>query len=119
MARDLAESARAPLESWQALRDAVRGSDEDGADALSEASDAAERFETALGEAGRAATGAGAAAGAAAAAAIPDTEAAVTGWRAVTTALSDYASKAREIGGDIGQSLVGAFQSAENAVASS
>ena len=94
----------------------MRGSDEDGADALSEASDAAERFETALGEAGRAATGAGAAAGAAAAAAIPDTEAAVTGWRAVTTALSDYASRAREIGGDIGQSLVSAFQSAENAV---
>ena len=59
---------------------------------------------------------AGAAAGAAAAAAEPNAEAAVTGWRAVTAALSDYASKAREIGGDIGQSLVGAFQSAENAV---
>ena len=44
------------------------------------------------------------------------TEAAVTGWQAVTAALSDYASKARQIGGDIGQSLVGAFQSAENAV---
>jgi hypothetical protein len=38
------------------------------------------------------------------------------GWQAVTAALSDYASKARDIGGDIGQSLVGAFQSAENAV---
>src|SRR5690606_28524752 len=55
-------------------------------------------------------------AGTAAAAAKPDTEAAVTGWQAVTAALSDYASKAREIGGDIGQSLVSAFQSAENAV---
>ena len=55
-------------------------------------------------------------AGAAAAVAEPATDAAVTGWRAVTAALSDYASKAREIGGDIGQSLVGAFQSAENAV---
>ena len=65
---------------------------------------------------GRAATAAGAAAGAAAAAAEPATETAVTGWQAVTAALSDYASKAREIGGDIGQSLVGAFQSAENAV---
>ena len=53
---------------------------------------------------------------AAAAAAEPNTEAAVTGWQAVTAALSDYASKAREIGGDIGQSLVSAFQSAENAV---
>ena len=61
-------------------------------------------------------TDAGAAAGAAAAAAEPATEAAVTGWQAVTAALSDYASNAREIGGDIGQSLVGAFQSAENAV---
>jgi hypothetical protein len=108
-ARDLAESVRAPLESWQALRDAVRGSDQDGADALTEATGAAERLETALDDAGRAATGAGAAA-------KPATEAAVTGWQAVTAALSDYASRAREIGGDIGQSLVGAFQSAESAV---
>jgi len=115
-ARDLAEGARAPLESWQALRDAVRGTDEASADALTEATGAAERLETALGDAGRAATDAGAAAGAAAAAAEPASEAAVTGWQAVTAALSDYATKARDIGGDIGQSLVGAFQSAENAV---
>ena len=73
-------------------------------------------METALGDAGRAATGAGAAVGAAAAAAETNTEAAVTGWQAVTAALSDYVSKARDIGGDIGQTLVGAFQSAENAV---
>ncbi|CTQ34411.1 phage tail tape measure protein, lambda family [Jannaschia rubra] len=112
-ARDLAEGARAPLASWQALRDAVQGSNEGGADALNEATGAAERLETALGDAGRAATSTGAAAGAAA---EPDTEAAVTGWQAVTAALSDYASKARDIGGDIGQALVGAFQSAENAV---
>ncbi|MBP8929785.1 MAG: phage tail tape measure protein, partial [Paracoccus sp.] len=115
-ARDLAEGARAPLESWQALRDAVRATDEDGADALAEATTAAERFETALDGAGQAATDAGTAAGAAAAAAEPNVETAVTGWQAVTAALSDYASKAREIGGDIGQSLVGAFQSAETAV---
>ncbi|MCH2164709.1 MAG: hypothetical protein MK098_08655 [Marinovum sp.] len=83
------------------------------------AATAAERFETALGDAGRAANNAGAAAGAAgaaAAAAEPNVETAVTGWQVVTAALSDYASKAREIGGDIDQSLVGAFQSAENAV---
>jgi hypothetical protein len=78
-ARDLAEGARAPIASWQALRDAVRSSSEDGADALTEATDAAERFETALGDAGRAAAGAGAATGSAAAAAEPDTEAAVSG----------------------------------------
>jgi uncharacterized protein (TIGR02217 family) len=35
----------------------------------------------------------------------------------VTAALADYAAKARDIGGDIGNALVGAFQSAENAVA--
>jgi hypothetical protein len=102
--------------AMQVLRDAMRGSDGVGADALGDATASAERFETALGNAGRAATNAGAAAGAAAAAAEPATEAAVTGWQAVTAALSDYAAKVREIGGDIGQSLVGAFQSAENAV---
>ena len=106
-ARDLAEGARAPLESWEALRDAVRGTDGEadqttfrgtvvppnGADALTEATGAAERLETALGDAGRAAAGAGAAAGAAAAAVEPDPEAAVTGWQAVTAALSDYAQQ--------------------------
>ncbi len=102
--------------AMQALRDAMRGSDETGADALTEATNAAERFETALDNAGSAATETGAAAAAAAAAAAPATEAAVTGWQAVSAALADYAGKAREIGGDIGQALVGAFQSAENAV---
>ena len=36
---------------------------------------------------------------------------------AVTAALADYATKARDIGADVGQTLVGAFQSAEEAVA--
>ncbi|MAO95459.1 MAG: phage tail tape-measure protein [Citromicrobium sp.] len=102
--------------AMQALRDAMRGGDDVGADPLREATQAAERFETALDGAGSAATETGAATTAAAAAAEPATESAVTGWQAVTAALSDYASKAREIGGDIGQSLVSAFQSAENAV---
>jgi hypothetical protein len=34
----------------------------------------------------------------------------------MTAALADYATKARNIGGDLGQALVGAFTSAENAV---
>lgn len=93
----------------QALGDAMSGGDDTGTDALDQATAAAERFEATLGDAGRAATDA-------AAAAEPDTEATVSGWQAVTTALSDYASKARDIGGEIGQSLVSAFQSAENAV---
>ena len=105
----LSDAAARPMTAWQTLRDAMRGSDADGADALAEATAAADRFEAALGEAGGAATDAGAAA-------TPDTNAAATGWQAITAALSDYASKAREIGADIGQSLVSAFQSAENAV---
>ena len=116
-ARDLAEGARAPLESWQALRDAVRGSDEASArcaDRGHRTRPSGWRRRLAMPDAPRQVR-------------VrrpelppprrsPTTEAAVTGWQAVTAALSDYASKAREIGGDIGQSLVGAFQSAENAV---
>jgi hypothetical protein len=112
----LSDAATRPLAAWNALKAAVAGSGAASQAALNDATVAATDLGTALGDVGRAATGAGAAAGAAAAGAEPATEAAVTGWQAVTTALSDYASKAREIGGDIGQSLVGAFQSAENAV---
>jgi hypothetical protein len=43
-------------------------------------------------------------------------KAALTGWQAVTAALAEYATKAREIGGEIGSALVGAFQSAETAI---
>uniref|UniRef100_UPI002481A500 phage tail tape measure C-terminal domain-containing protein n=1 Tax=Salibaculum halophilum TaxID=1914408 RepID=UPI002481A500 len=112
----LSQAAARPMTAWQALKDAVAGAGSDGAAALEVATDSADRFEAALGAAGQAATEAGAAAGPAASAAAPSTERAVTGWQAVTAALSDYATKAREIGGDIGQSLVGAFRSAENAV---
>ena len=112
----LTEAAARPMTAWQALKNAVAGADSDGAAALEAATTSADRFEDALGAAGQAATEAGAAAGAAASAAEPSTERAVTGWQAVTAALSDYATRAREIGGDIGQSLVGAFRSAENAV---
>lgn len=112
----LSQAAARPMTAWQALKDAVAGAGSDGAAALEAATDSADRFEEALGAAGQAATEAGAAAGAAASAAAPSTERAVTGWQAVTVALSDYATKARQIGGDIGQSLVGAFRSAESAV---
>jgi hypothetical protein len=40
----------------------------------------------------------------------------VTGWQAVTAALADYAARARDIGKDIGNALVGAFQRAEEAI---
>ena len=50
------------------------------------------------------------------AAAAEGAERAATGWGAVTATLADYAAKARDIGGDIGKALVGAFQSAETAI---
>lgn len=108
-ASDLASGALAPLASWQALKDAVAGAGTEGEAALDGATDAADQFDESLTAAGRAAGGAGAAA-------ADGAEAAKTGWDAAVGALADYAAKARDIGGDIGQTLVGAFQSAENAV---
>ncbi|MDB5658089.1 MAG: phage tail tape-measure protein [Cypionkella sp.] len=107
----LADAASRPLSSWQALQDAMTKAGTDGAAALDGATTAADGTTDALNAAGTAAGGAGAAGKAAA-------DAAATGWAAVTAALSDYAAKSRDIGGDVGQTLVGAFQSAEDAVAS-
>ena len=106
----LADGATRPLSSWQALQDAMTKAGTDGATALDTATTAADDSTDALNAAGTAAGGAGAANKAAA-------EAAATGWAEVTAALADYASKARDIGADVGQTLVGAFQSAEDAVA--
>ena len=127
--RDQASSSRASAfdgvgPAMEALRAAISGGEDDaGAAALDVATEAAGRYEDALGGVETAATGAGAAAKeageagkAAAEDAKPATEATATGWKAVTEALSDYAKKAKDIGADIGQALVSAFQSAENAV---
>ena len=61
-------------------------------------------------------SGAGRAGGAAGQAAAEAAEVAATGWARVAESLDSYAAKARDISGDVGQALVGAFQSAENAV---
>jgi phage-related minor tail protein len=106
----LADAASRPMQSWKALKDAVAGAGSEGEVALDGAADAADRLDESMTEAGRAAGGAGAAAAAGA-------EVAKTGWEAAVATLADYAAKARDIGGDIGQTLVGAFTSAENAVA--
>ena len=108
-ATELAAGALAPLASWQALKDAVAGAGADGAAALAGATNAAEQFDDAITEAGQRSSGAGAAAAKAA-------EVAKVGWEAAVATLSEFATKARNIGGDIGSTLVGAFQSAENAV---
>ena len=94
----------------EALRAAMRASGEDGADALDQATEAADRVTESLDSAGQAGRAAGAAN-------ADGSEQAATGWAAVTATLADYAAKARDIGADIGQTLVGAFRSAEDAVA--
>jgi phage-related minor tail protein len=111
-------------EAVAALGEAVTRSSEESEAALTGAGDAADDFAESLDAAGAAARGAGGAAraaGAEAAAASEEmaeaAEETIGGWQAVTAALAEYAEKAREIGGDIGQALVGAFQGAENAVA--
>ena len=105
----LADAAARPMQSWQALQDAVAGAGTESEAALDGAADAADRLDESMTEAGRAAGGAGAAAAAGA-------EVAKTGWEAAVETLADYAAKARDIGGDIGNALVSAFSSAENAV---
>jgi lambda family phage tail tape measure protein len=105
----LADAAARPMQSWQALKDAVAGAGTEGEAALDGATDAADRLDESMTKAGRAAGGAGATAAAGA-------EVAKTGWEAAVATLADYAAKARDIGGDIGNALVSAFTSAENAV---
>lgn len=113
----LANAADRPLTSWQALRDAVTDAGTEAETALADAAASADALGLELNETAAAAGSAGTAARAAGAATAEGAQQAVTGWGAVTATLADYAAKARDIGGDIGQTLVGAFQSAENAVA--
>ena len=112
----LTDAATRPLAAWQALKDAVTGSGTEAQTALTGAATSADALAAGLDDTTAAANGAGGAARDAGTAAGEGAERALTGWQAVTAALSDYASRAREIGGDIGQSLVSAFQSAEDAV---
>ncbi|SIS76638.1 phage tail tape measure C-terminal domain-containing protein [Phaeovulum vinaykumarii] len=112
----LTDAATRPLAAWQALKDAVTGSGTESEAALTDAATSADALAAGLDDTATAANGAGGAARGAGTATGEGAERALTGWRAVTAALSDYASRAREIGGDIGQSLVSAFQSAEDAV---
>ena len=91
----------------QALGDAIKGAD--SAASLDDAAAAAGRVTTALDKSATAARKAGKANKKA-------SDEAVTGWDAVVKSLSDYAAKARDIGADVGNALVNAFQGAENAI---
>ncbi|WP_374422718.1 phage tail tape measure C-terminal domain-containing protein [Paracoccus sp. (in: a-proteobacteria)] len=112
----LADAAGRPLASWQALKDALTGTGAGAETALADAAAAAGALGDELDETGGAAGRAGTAGRQAGADTAAGAEQALTGWQAVTAALADYAAKARDIGGDIGSALVGAFTSAENAI---
>ena len=112
----LADAAGRPLTSWQALKDAVTGTGTEAETALADAAASADALTAGLNDTATAADGAGGAARDAGALAAEGADTALTGWQAVTAALADYAAKARDIGGDIGSALVGAFTSAENAI---
>ena len=115
-AGELAAATVAPLESWQALKDAVIAVGEEGADALDDAADAADRVADAMDKTSGAAGRAGTAGRKAGKDAKDGAAEALRSWDAVAKSLADYAEKARNIGGDIGNALVNAFQSAENAI---
>lgn len=107
-ATDLAAGATAPLASWQALKDAVRGAGADGADALDDAQASTEALADGLDVATTAAKTTGGAVKTAA-------EVAATGWGQVSIALADYAKGAMDWGKGLGETLTSAFQSAESA----
>ncbi|ATX65519.1 phage tail tape measure C-terminal domain-containing protein [Roseinatronobacter bogoriensis] len=113
----LASAFDGAREAMATLLAAVRGSGEESADALDAATAGAQRMSEALDQAEAAAGRAGAAGRQAGSDTASGATVALTGWQAVTAALSEYADKARDIGADIGQALVGAFGAAENAVA--
>jgi hypothetical protein len=112
----LADAAARPMTAWQALRDAISGADDEGADALDSATRSSKRLNDELDKNDDKAGRAGGVARQAGKDAADGAKTAATGWRAVSASLSEYASRAREIGGDIGQALTGAFQSAEEAM---
>ena len=104
----LTEAATRPLAAWQALKDAILGSGNEGEDALAAAAAAAADLEVGLEDAGKSAGGAGPAIKKAA-------EEAAAGWDAVTASLADYAKGAMDWGKGLGETLTSAFQSAESA----
>lgn len=112
----LSNAASRSMAAWQALRDAVSGTGEEGAAALDSAAQSAERLNGAIEDTEDQAGRAGSAARQAGEDAAAGAETARAGWQAVTEALSDYASRAREIDEDIGSALAGAFQSGEDAI---
>jgi len=91
-----------PLESMAALRDAMTTSTAETEVALNRTSDAAERVAETVSKAGSAAKSAA--------------EIAKSAWETASNSLKDYAKSAIDLGKGLGDALVGAFTSAENAI---
>ena len=108
------------VDAMISIRDAMdrslEGEGEIDTSALDEAAASAGRFEDALDDAGKAAGRAGAASRKAGKDAKAGAEDALQGWAAVAKSLDDYARDAMDLGKGLGDSLVGAFRSAENAI---
>jgi len=99
---DAAKAAIAPLKSWKALSDAVAKSGDVMKSSVKGTGAAATEVTKTLAKAGRAAG--------------KPAKIAAQGWAAATAALKDYATKAKDLGKGLGDSLTGAFSNAEQAI---
>ena len=97
----LATNLTRPLKSTEALRGAMRMAGADGEGALDGARDAADRVAASVNKAGGIAKKAA--------------EIAKSAWEVASTSLKAYAANAADIGKGLGDTLVGAFRSAESA----
>jgi len=101
-AREAAKAAVEPLKSMTALREAMKGAGEDGANALVKTGAAADNVANSVAKVGSAAGKAA--------------EIAKSAWASAASSLKDYATKAADMGKGLGDSLTGAFSSAEQAI---
>ncbi len=97
----LAINLSRPLKSMEALRGAMTAAGVDGEDALNGARSAADRVATSVNKAGGAAKKAA--------------DIAKSAWEVASTSLKTYAANASDIGKGLGDTLTGAFRSAESA----
>ncbi len=109
-AANLAAGATAPLASWQALKDAVRGSGEEGAAALDTATTAADRLNAALTETGTnpALDGTTSAAGRAGGALSSAADVAKQAWEGAKSAIE----RTREIASGVADDITGPLKEA-------
>ncbi len=101
-AREAANAVIAPVKSVEALRNALKTAGNDGAEALARTNAAADEMAASVARAGGAARKAA--------------EVAKDAWETATSLLTDYATKAMDLGKGLGDSLAGAFSSAEQAI---